>query len=108
MTTSRRDFVRNISLASASLAINPTILSVPAKTTGRPDRVRLAITGTGCRGESHLSLALRRPDIDIVAVCDVDEVMLQRTSDIIKKSGRPTPKVFTGSPYAYRDLLGNT
>jgi predicted dehydrogenase len=34
--------------------------------------------------------------------------MLQRTNDIIKKSGKPMPKVFTGSPYAYRDLLSNT
>ena len=34
--------------------------------------------------------------------------MLQRTSDIIKKSGKPMPKVFTGSPYAYRDLLSTT
>jgi predicted dehydrogenase len=107
MTTSRRDFVRNISLASAGLAIHPNLLNAPAKVTPA-DRIRLAIIGTGFRGESHLSLALRRPDVDIVAVCDVDEVMLQRTNDIIKKSGKPMPKVFTGSPYAYRDLLSNT
>jgi predicted dehydrogenase len=110
MTTSRRDFVRNVSLASAGLAIHPTILTAPTKSGPEKaaDRVKLAIIGTGFRGESHLSLALRRPDVDIVAVCDVDEVMLQRTSDIIKKSGKPMPKVFTGSPYAYRDLLSNT
>ncbi len=110
MTTSRRDFVRNISLASASLAIHPTILTAPTKSdpTKAADRVKLAIIGTGFRGESHLSLALRRPDVDIVAVCDVDEVMLQRTNDILKKSGKPMPKVFTGSPYAYRDLLNDT
>jgi predicted dehydrogenase len=110
MTTSRRDFVRNVSLASASLAIHPTILTAPAKS-GRAkaaDRVKLGIIGTGFRGESHLSLALRRPDVDIVAVCDVDDVMLQRTNDILKKSGKPMPKVFTGGPYAYRDLLNST
>jgi len=107
MTTSRRDFVRNISLASAGLAIHPNLLTAPVKASPA-DRIRLAIIGTGFRGESHLSLALRRPDVDIVAVCDVDEVMLQRTSDIIKKSGKPMPKVFNGSPYAYRDLLSNT
>jgi predicted dehydrogenase len=101
MTTSRRDFVRNVSLASAGLiAHNSLIKSAPPT-----DRVKLAIIGTGFRGESHLSLALRRSDVDIVAICDVDNEMLNRTNDIIKRSGKPAPKVFTGSPYAYRDLL---
>jgi predicted dehydrogenase len=108
MTTSRRDFVRNISLASAGLAIPYTTLTAPSKTASRPDRVRLAIIGTGFRGQSHLSLALRRSDVDIVAICDVDPAMLQYTDNILKKSGKPMPKVFTGSPYAYRDLLSNT
>ena len=107
MTTSRRDFVRNVSLASAGLAIHPQILNLPAKATAK-DRVRLAIIGTGFRGQSHLSLALRRSDVDIVAICDVDNQMLASTNDIVKKSGKPMPKVFTGSPHAYRDLLSNT
>src|SRR5580698_35563 len=98
MTTSRRDFVRNLSLASAGLAIHPTLLNSPAKA-NPTDRVKLAIIGTGFRGQSHLSLALRRSDVDIVAICDVDATMLQYTDNILKKSGKPMPKVFTGSPY---------
>ena len=67
--------------------------------------VRLAIIGVGFRGENHLALALRRPDVDVVAICDVDDVMLTRAKGIIQKSGKAMPRVFTGSPYAYRDLL---
>src|SRR5580692_11970980 len=104
MTTSRRDFVRNVSLASAGLAIHPNMLTIPAKA-NPADRVRLAIIGTGFRGQSHLSLALRRSDVDIVAICDVDAAMLEYADKIIKKSGKPAPKVYTGSPHAYRDLL---
>jgi predicted dehydrogenase len=104
MTSSRRDFVRNVSLASAGLMTSNSLIRAASPA----DRIKLAIIGTGFRGESHLSLALRRSDVDIVAICDVDDVMLQRTNDIIKKSGKPMPKVFTGSPYAYRDLLSNT
>jgi predicted dehydrogenase len=105
MTTSRREFVRNVSLASAGVAIHPSLLTAPAKTTAAADRIRLAIIGTGFRGQSHLSLALRRSDVDIVAICDVDPAMLEYTDKIIKKSGKPAPKVYTGSPHAYRDLL---
>ena len=108
MPTNRRDFVRNISLASAGLALHPRMLTPgdPNPSAASPaDRIRLAIIGTGFRGQSHLSLALRRPDVDIIAICDVDDTMLKSTTDIITKSGKPMPKVFTGSPYAYRDLL---
>ncbi|HEV2353585.1 MAG TPA: Gfo/Idh/MocA family oxidoreductase, partial [Puia sp.] len=121
MTTSRRDFVRNLSLASASLLSAPAgaltkaghpssgPLTQPADhiRTARAakDRIRLAVIGTGFRGESHIALALRRTDTDIVAVCDVDAEMLRRTSEIFRKAGKPMPRVFTGSPYAYRDLL---
>jgi predicted dehydrogenase len=71
-----------------------------------PDKtVRLAIIGTGFRGESHLALALRRSDVEIAAICDVDAQMLERAKNIIAKSGKPMPRIFTGSDYAYRDLL---
>ena len=50
-------------------------------------KLRLAIIGTGLRGQNHLDNALRRTDVDIVAICDVDERMLGMASDIIKKSG---------------------
>ncbi len=102
MYSSRRKFVKDIALATAGFAmVNPDSLFA-----GSADRkVRLGIIGTGLRGQNHLSLALRRPDTELVAICDVDDKMLQRTSDLIKKSGKPMPKVFTGDNYAYRKLL---
>ncbi len=102
MPPTRREFVRNVSLASAALLLG-TPENGTAATEGRV--VRLGIIGTGFRGESHLALALRRSDVEVAAICDVDEVMLQRTREIIAKSGKPMPRVFTGSDYAYRDLL---
>lgn len=67
--------------------------------------VRLGFIGVGFRGENHLALALRRPDVEVAAICDVDAEMLRRSKAIIDKSGKPAPRVFTGSDYAYRDLL---
>jgi predicted dehydrogenase len=68
-------------------------------------KVRLAFIGVGSRGQNHLDNALRRNDVDVVAVCDIDERMLGMTSDIFKKAGKPMPQVFKGDPYAYRKLL---
>jgi predicted dehydrogenase len=98
----RRDFVLNTSLATAGIALlpNKTLFSRTQK-----QKVRLAIIGTGLRGQNHLDNALRRSDVDIVAICDVDDRMLQMTTDLIKKSGKPMPQVFKGDPHAYRQLL---
>ena len=102
MTSSRRQFVKDISLAAAGLAILKPgqLLAADAGS-----KVKLGIIGTGLRGESHLALALRRNDVDVIAICDIDDKMLQRANNIIQKSGKTAPKVFTGDNYAYRKLL---
>jgi len=96
----RRTFVRQAFVAGAGYAVLPS-----ASFFSRPQRVRLAIIGTGLRGQNHLDNALRRADTDIVAICDVDERMLQMASDIIRKAGKPMPEIFRGDPHAYRKLL---
>ncbi|HEX4374231.1 MAG TPA: Gfo/Idh/MocA family oxidoreductase, partial [Puia sp.] len=68
-------------------------------------KVRLAIIGTGLRGQNHLDNALRRTDVEVVAICDVDDRMLQMATDIIKKSGKPMPQIFKGDNYAYKKLI---
>ena len=96
----RRSFVKQAGLATAAISI------LPAGKLFHPNpKVRLGIIGTGLRGQNHLDNALRRADVDVVAVCDIDERMLQMTADIIKKSGKTMPQVFKGNPYAYRKLL---
>lgn len=68
-------------------------------------RARLAFIGVGLRGQNHLGNALRRSDVDVVAICDVDDHMLEMATIEIKKSGKPMPQIFKGDPYAYRKLL---
>jgi hypothetical protein len=98
----RRHFVKNISLATAGLGWlpNSSLFSRSAVT-----KLRLAIIGTGLRGQNHLWNALQRPDVDVVALCDIDERMLQSARELVTKSGKPMPKIFTGDSFAYRKLL---
>ena len=98
----RRDFVKNISIAGAGISLfNPSPLFARSVET----KVRLGIIGTGLRGQNHLWNALQRSDVDVVAICDVDERSLQSARELVTKSGRPMPKIFTGDPHAYRKLL---
>src|SRR5258708_278735 len=115
----RKDFLRNSSLAAVALAAAPATRLFARdqdnagkltsdKTAGAGwagPRARLALIGTGLRGQNHLSLLLRRDDVDIVAVCDVDPRMLDSTKQLIAKSGKKMPKIYTGNPYAWKDLL---
>lgn len=92
----RRDFVKNTSITTAGFAIIPKLNAT---------KVRLGIIGVGLRGQNHLDNALRRSDVDILAICDVDNRMLGMATDIIKKSGKPMPKVFSGDNYAWKKML---
>ena len=112
----RKTFLRNGGLAALALAaVNPAkalsndpIPAAPLKTTPlhfAGPKVRLAILGVGLRGQSHLALLLRRDDVEVAAICDVDDYMLSRAQDIITRSGKKAAQVYTGNPYAWQDLL---
>ncbi|HEV9038180.1 MAG TPA: Gfo/Idh/MocA family oxidoreductase [Puia sp.] len=113
----RKSFLRNSGLAALALAASPSSKAHAHQTTSAPlnttplhfagPKVRLAILGVGLRGQSHLELMLRRDDVDIAAICDVDDYMLSRAKDMIAKSGKKAAQAYTGSPYAWQDLLRN-
>jgi hypothetical protein len=69
------------------------------------DRVRFGVIGTGERGSSLLPLLLAIPEVDLVAICDVDPVSLDDAKSRIAASGSQGVEVHTGSDYAYRDML---
>jgi len=100
----RKEFLRNSGLAALALATAPSAQLFARK---QQEKVRLAIIGTGLRGQGHLSLLLKRDDVSLQAICDVDDRMLDSAKNLIGKSGKKMPKVYTGHPYAWKDLLHN-
>src|ERR1700744_5498477 len=101
----RKDFIRSGTLTALALAATPATRALAGKANPAAPKVRLAIIGTGLRGQGHLGLLLRRDDVDVVAICDIDDHMLASAKDAIAKSGKKQPQVYTGSPYAWQDLL---
>jgi predicted dehydrogenase len=101
MSFQRRDFLKSTAVLSAGLMLKPNgLFATPDNT-----KLRLGFIGVGMRGQGHLELALHRPDVDVVSVCDVDETMLKGANNIIVKSGKKMPKIYKGDAYAYRKLL---
>lgn len=102
-TTTRRDFLR-ATIAGAGISILPSsILSGKDAET----KVRLGFIGVGLRGQNHLDLALRRNDVDIVAICDVQQRMIDMSKELIKKSGKPMPQIIMEGSNGYKKLLEN-
>src|SRR4051812_37008196 len=96
----RKEFVRTTALATAAWI-------VPGKgifTSGTENKVRIAVLGTGLRAHDHLELLLRRSDVELVAICDIDDRMLAVAKEIITKSGKPMPRTYTGDDYAWKRL----
>jgi Oxidoreductase family, NAD-binding Rossmann fold len=98
----RKDFIKGAGVAAASLAIFPggSLLALAAE-----PKLKLAMIGVGLRGQNHLDLVLRREDVELVAICDIDDRMLTSSKEIITKSGKKMPDIFTGDLYAWKKML---
>jgi predicted dehydrogenase len=103
-TTSRREFVKTAAIAGLGLSILPSG-TVFSKEKDR--KARLGFIGVGLRGQHHLQLALQRDDVDVLAICDVQQPMIDMSKALIKKSGKKMPLVIMEGPYGYRKLLEN-
>ena len=99
---SRRDFVKQTTIATTAAVVMPSQFLFGNATEGK---VRLAFIGTGLRGQDHVELALRRTDVEIVAICDTQQLMIDNTLQLFKKAEKPLPKIFAVDNYAYRKLL---
>jgi len=67
---------RNFLTAGAALA-GSLLLPRAFAAAGR-ERVRIGMIGTGARGQVLLRELLRRDDVEVAALCDIDPVMLGR------------------------------
>jgi len=98
----RKEFIKQTGLAAASLAVLPAS-DLFASHTG--EKLKLVMIGVGLRGQNHLELLLSREDVDVIAICDIDNRMLTSSKEIITKSGKKMPQIFTGDLYAWKKML---
>lgn len=102
--STRRDFLKTTATAGVGLSILPAA-SVFGK--DKEPRVRLGFIGVGLRGQNHLELALKRSDVDVVALCDVEPRMMDMSLKLVSEAGKPKPAVILSGPYGYQKLLEN-
>jgi predicted dehydrogenase len=100
----RRDFL--LKTAQAGGAALAASLAGPVFGATR-ERLRLGMIGTGMRGQVLLHELLRRDDVEVAALCDIEPVMLGQALAQVEKAGKPRPRTYgeDGDLFAYRRLL---
>ena len=87
---------RHFLLGSAAAAVaSRTVLASPN------DTVRVACVGVRAQGHEHILRYAKMPNVQIAAVCDIDESVLNARLDEIEKLGQKRPTGYTD----FRKLL---
>lgn len=96
----RRDFILTGAAIGASTLLPPAFGA-------KRKRIRVGVIGTGMRGQVLLKELVRRDDVEVVALCDIEPIMLDGALRMVEKAGKPKPKTFgeNRDGHAYRQLL---
>ena len=100
---SRRSFLKGTLLAGIALGF-PSILHAQLRPPGR--RIRIGLIGCGRIAQPHAEMLALEPDVELVAVCDLDAIRVEKMrKKLMAKQPELTARL---KVYAdYRELLAN-
>jgi predicted dehydrogenase len=87
-STSRRRFLKHAAVAAAGpMIVRASVLGAAAGTGTPPpsERITLGLIGPGKQGSSHLGALVLRSDVQILAICDVQEERRKAARELIEK-----------------------
>src|ERR1700680_1440912 len=86
----RREFLKTAAKTTGAAGVYTglTFLTRPERVFGANDRVRVAVCGLRNRGKDHLDGFSRVPNVEVAALCDVDETVLNKRRGEVRGSPR--------------------
>lgn len=90
----RRGFLSGASAGAAAIGAM-SLMAIPQKAGAASDRVRIAICGLHGRGNDHLENFSRIRNVEIAALCDIDESVLNKRLSQMEKMGLPKPATYS-------------
>jgi hypothetical protein len=92
--TTRRVFIRNTALTTAALGLVPSFSSVLAGC-APSDRINVGLIGCNGMGFADLTAFLDHPQVECLALCDIDESVLnRRAADVEKMRGKKPANLY--------------
>lgn len=111
----RRDFLKATSYAAAGLATSQVSAgnsasannnaSVIGLISPKLDIVNVAFIGVGQRGFGHVKHFCHLDGVEIKAICDPDQQVLNRSIDYVTEQSLTRPAAYSNGNYAYQDML---
>ena len=100
-TILRRDFLTAGATAAAGVILAPGAML--AAETEKP--VRIGIVGVGGRGTGLLEILLTMQGIEVPAICDIDLAAAANAQQLVARSGRAEPELYTRGERDYQRLM---
>ena len=100
----RRDFIEKSAALSAGLTLSPLMIRAAARPVGANDKIHVGLIGCNGMGFSDLQSFLGNPEFDCIALCDIDQGVLdRRAADTEKIQGKKVPNLYKD----WRRLIDN-
>ncbi len=101
--TTRRTFIKQASLLSAGLVANPFLIRAKAAI-GANDKIKVGLIGCKGMGFENLKAFLRNPEVECIALADIDQNVLdERAADTLKITGKKVKNLYKD----WRHLIDN-
>jgi hypothetical protein len=95
----RREFLAGAGVAGGMIIIGDQLIKVSprrAATSRSRNRIRVAVVGLGRQGQLLLKSFMNVPGTEIAALCDVDQVALNRARSVVEMPrGQRSPRLFS-------------
>ncbi|MDH6305855.1 putative dehydrogenase [Parabacteroides sp. PF5-5] len=94
----RRNFLQKTAFSAATLGLTPLIGNSYSSVFGQTapsNKVKVALIGCRSMGYSNLNTFLDYPEVECVALCDIDDEWLnKRAADVEKKTGKKVANLY--------------
>ncbi len=87
----RRDFVKSSAGAAAAGTLG---FNIKTNANTASDTVRVAVIGLRGQGGAHTSNYVKMPNVEIAALCDIDDAQFEKHLKQIAAAGKPKPTIF--------------
>jgi len=102
--TTRRDFLRQTALLGAGLSISPFFIKAGSAGVGANDKIGVGLIGCNGMGFEDLKAFLRNPEVECIALSDIDESVLNnRAAETEKITGKKVKHLYKD----WRKLIDN-
>ncbi|MDR1918161.1 MAG: Gfo/Idh/MocA family oxidoreductase [Tannerellaceae bacterium] len=91
----RRHFLQQTAFSAAGLGLTPLIRGINHEQTAPSDKIKVALIGCRSQGFSNLNAFLSYPEVECLALCDIDDEWLnKRAADVEQKTGKKVPQLY--------------